>query len=99
MNEIETVSTYTSTDFSASLSRNLLETGAWERAAGTAGGKLNSIEAQLIGELSRADPDEGKVQKLEIMYKRAQRIYEIIRELISSMHETMMRGIQSLRVG
>ena len=99
MNEIAAAQTNASSGFSANLAQSLSKTGAWEKAAGAAGTKLNTIESQLISELSKADPDEGKVQKLEIMYKRAQRVYEIIRELINSMHETLMRGIQSLRIG
>ena len=99
VNEISPATNSLTSSLSGSIQENLAATGKWEKTAAAAGEQLDSIETQLLNELSKADPDEGKVQKLEITYKRAQRVYETIRELISSMHETMMRGIQALRAG
>lgn len=96
----------TSGSLAQSLINGLRQSGEEEAAAGAVSNQLENIEDQLLKELSKpekaqngvAGRDEGKIEVLQVKYKRAMRMYEALQTVLRNAHEIMMRAIQNMRV-
>ena len=104
----EDITNYTvsSGSLAQSLINGLSRSGQEENAAGAVANQLENIEDQLLKELAKPEKDsqgnkvrdEGKIEVLQVKYKRAMRMYEALQQVLRNAHEIMMRAIQNLRL-
>jgi hypothetical protein len=80
---------------------NLQNNGQDERVAAKAASSLESIENNLLTELSKPDDakNQNKIQQLQIRYQRALRFYEAFSTMMKNAHDTMMSVIRNMRLG
>ena len=80
---------------------NLQSNGQDERVAAKAASSLESIENDLLTELSKPDDakNQNKIQQLQIKYQRALRFYEAFSTMMKNAHDTMMNVIRNMRLG
>lgn len=105
-NEVTSTYSWGNETLAQSIGQNMKTNGQDERVAKRISTELDNIENQLLDELSKPEKDSkgnqvrdsGKIEELQVRYRRALRLYEVMQELMRNGHEILMRAIQSLRV-
>ena len=71
---------------------------AYAKAAGSAAGKLDKAENNLLNLLNSDNPSNNAVLKAQVEYQRALRFFEALSTLIKNVHETLMNVIRRMAV-
>jgi len=90
----------TPTELANRIHSNLLKNDKEEHVVEKVSEDLYNIESKLLNQLSLPEEkrDQGLIEKLQVKYKRAMRVYEMMQELMRNAHEVMMRVIHNFRV-
>jgi hypothetical protein len=67
------------------------------KASADAGMNLKSAESKLLSAIESGD--EMAIQKAQILYNKALRVFAALNEMIKNAHEMMMSVIRNLRIG
>jgi len=95
-----TSSTIAAHSLPSTVAQNLKSEGRDEQLARKASASLQSIENQLLEELSKPDDakNQNKIQALQIKYQRALRFYEVLSTMMKNAHDVLMSVIRNLRL-